>query len=197
MRSYCRKMEKRLIIFIDSGDTLVDESTEIRKIPGGVVYEAEFVDGALETLRQLKEKGYRIALVADGLQESFERVYGKDFLKNDFEALAISEIVGEEKPSAKMFMTAMKKMGLQETDKNRILMVGNNLKRDILGANHFGIQSALMKWSPRYSMVPEMKDETPDYYVDNPLELLILAETLEEELRKQESRDDKEDNSCF
>ena len=179
-------MKKRLILFIDSGDTLVDESTEIRKISGGVVYEAEFIDGALEALRQLKEKGYRMALVADGLAESFERIYGKNFLENYFEAQVFSEIVGEEKPSAKMFITAMEKMGLRETDKDRILMTGNNLKRDILGANRFGIRSALMRWSPRYPMIPETEEETPDYYVDSPRKLLNLAEKLEEELKKKE-----------
>ncbi|MBQ7370309.1 MAG: HAD family hydrolase, partial [Blautia sp.] len=69
--------KKRLIIFIDSGDTLVDESSEIRKVPGGVVYEASLVPGAADALRELKAQGYRIALVADGLTESFYHSYGK------------------------------------------------------------------------------------------------------------------------
>lgn len=74
---------------------------------------------------------------------------------------------------------AMEKMGLQESDKDRILMIGNNLKRDILGANQFGIRSVLMRWSPRYPIIPETEDETPDYYVDSPRKLVNLVERLE------------------
>ena len=65
---------KGLILFIDSGDTLVDESTEIRD-DTGVVVQAELIPGAAEAVRTLWRQGYRIALVADGLRASFDRIY--------------------------------------------------------------------------------------------------------------------------
>lgn len=55
-----RKEERNLIIFTDSGDTLIDEGSEVRKEEGGVVYAAEFIPGAEETLRELKARGYRM-----------------------------------------------------------------------------------------------------------------------------------------
>ena len=174
---------KHLIIFIDSGDTLVDESTEVRKVPNGVVYDASLAPGASETIRQLKKAGYTIALVADGLAESFRRVYSMHFDELPFDAMAISEEVGEEKPSPRMFEAAMDQLGLTPADKSRILMVGNNLSRDIIGANRFGIRSALMAWSPRYRMEPESAEETPDYRLENVPQLLKLAAKLEEEYR--------------
>ena len=177
--------KKRLIIFIDSGDTLVDESSEIRKVPGGVVYEASLVPGAADALRELKAQGYRIALVADGLTESFYHSYGKDFPEMPFDVMAISEEVGEEKPSLKMFQRAMDLLGLADSDKSRILMVGNNIRRDIVGAKRFGIRSALMTWSTRYCMEPEGREETPEHRLKNPLELLGLAEKLERELEAE------------
>ena len=69
--------ERNLIIFTDSGDTLIDEGSEVRKEEGGVVYAAEFIPGAEETLRELKARGYRMVLVADGLKESFDRIYAQ------------------------------------------------------------------------------------------------------------------------
>ena len=57
---------RNAIIFLDSGDTLVDESTEVR-IKGDVVDHAEFFPGIKEVLFQLKNAGFRVALVAGGL----------------------------------------------------------------------------------------------------------------------------------
>ena len=62
---------KKLIIFTDSGDTLIDEATQIRD-ERGIVLRADFIPGAGETLRQLHDEGYIIALVADGECESFD-----------------------------------------------------------------------------------------------------------------------------
>lgn len=47
--------EKKLIIFIDSGDTLVDESTEYRKEGSEVVERALLIPGAKQALLALKE----------------------------------------------------------------------------------------------------------------------------------------------
>lgn len=176
---------KNLIIFIDSGDTLIDEGSEVRKVKGGVVYEAEFIPGAKEMVKELKARGYRLALVADGLKESFDRMYAQHQMEDIFEKRAVSEIVGEDKPSAKMFRTAMELMGLKEEDKNRIIMVGNNIKRDIVGANRFGIHSVLLTWSPRYDMTPMTEEETPEYRIEEPMRLLELVEKLEKSYGEQ------------
>ena len=73
----------------------------------------------------------------------------------------------------------MERLGLTEHDKERIVMVGNNLKRDVLGAKRFGIRSVLLSWSPRYDMVPSCEEETPDYVISRPEELLELANRLD------------------
>lgn len=174
-------MEKKLIIFTDSGDTIIDEGTEVRNEEKIVVH-AETIPGAAETLRKLHEEGYRICMVADGEEQSFTNVYIENGLGDCFHTRTISEIVGRQKPSARMFKDAMKQNGLTKKDKNRIIMVGNNCKRDIKGANRFGITSVLLDWSPRYCMVPANKRETPDYIIHKPEELLALVEELEKKL---------------
>lgn len=75
------KQDKQLVIFIDSGDTIIDESTEIRN-EEGIVIHADTIPGAAETLRTLYESGYTIALVADGELQSFRNVYEENGLGN-------------------------------------------------------------------------------------------------------------------
>ncbi len=174
--------DKKLIIFTDSGDTIINEGTEVREVAEGVVYNADCIEEAKETMLNLYDEGYTIALVADGLVESFDNVLEQNGLNHIFTKRAISESVGVEKPAALMFETAMKELGLEEKDKKRIVMIGNNLKRDILGANKFGITSILLEWSPRYNMIPETEEETPDYTVSMPSELLPLLKKLNDTL---------------
>ena len=88
-------MSKKLIVFIDSGDTLVNEGTEYRNEGSPIVQSCELIDGAKELLLTLKERGYTIELVADGYTQSFDNSYGQHGLKNIFDARTISEEVGE------------------------------------------------------------------------------------------------------
>lgn len=173
--------KKELIVFIDSGDTLVDESTEVRD-EKGVVLEAELFPGAKETLQTLHKAGYRIALVADGLEVSFRNIYRQHGLEDCFEVRAISEIVGAEKPSPLMFLSAMEQMQLGEKDKKRIVMIGNNLERDIRGANEMGFWSILAGYSPRYRMEPECPEEEPDFVAKEPSQIMELVEEIERKL---------------
>lgn len=182
--------EKRIILFTDCGDTIINESTEVRKVQYGVVYHAECIPGAKETLLAIKEAGHTIALVADGLAESFHNVMEENGLAQVFDSWTISEEVGIEKPAAAMFEDAMEKLGLTEEDKGRIVMIGNNIKRDIVGAKRFGIGSVLLTWSPRYNMEAETPEEEPDYRISKPEELLELINRLEG------MGHDKKSNTC-
>lgn len=173
-------MSKNLIIFTDSGDTIIDEGSQV--FDGrGIVTDAALIPGAGEVLKALHKEDYRIALVADGEWESFQNVYRKNGLGCCFEEWIVSEIVGEQKPAASMFSTAMEKMKLTDADKPYIVMIGNNLKKDVAGANRFGLTSIWLDWSPRYFHSIEEPDWQPDYTVKTPEELKKLIDKLEEE----------------
>ena len=171
-------MKPRLIIFTDIGDTIIDESTEVRRKPEGVVYHAQCIPGAKETMLELYRRGYVIAMMADGLVESFHNTMRENGLDHIFRTETISETLGVEKPAPIMFQAAMDSLHLTSADKGRVIMVGNNIKRDVAGANRFGIRSVLMSWSPRYGYEPSAPDETPAFCLRSPEELLPLAEKL-------------------
>ena len=126
--------------------------------------------------------------MADGEWESFRNVYRENGLGYCFEEWIVSEVVGEEKPARSMFDTAMEKMGLTEADKPFIVMIGNNLKKDIVGANRYGITSVWLDWSPRYFHTVEEPDWQPDYTVKTPKELKALLEKLEEKCGEKKER---------
>ncbi len=173
-------MSKNLIIFTDSGDTIIDEATQVYD-DKEIVQRADFIPGAGEVLETLYQEGYRIALVADGEWDSFQNVYRENGLGKCFEQWIVSEVVGEQKPARSMFDTAMDKMGLTEADKPFIVMIGNNLKKDIAGANRYGITSIWLDWSPRYFHEEEQPDWHPDYTVKTPAELKELIVKLEQQ----------------
>jgi putative hydrolase of the HAD superfamily len=177
-------MAKELIVFIDCGDTIVDESTQVFADNGDVL-RADFIPGAGEMLTQLHEEGYRLALVADGQTASFQNIFRELGFSHIFEAWVTSEAVGASKPDERMFKTAMEKMGLTREDSGRIVMIGNNVKRDVLGANRMGITSILLSFSPRYVMHPEMPDQVPDYVAAMPCEIPELIHMLERQVKNR------------
>jgi len=177
-------MKKNLIVFIDSGDTIVDEASEVYNENGDVL-KADMITGAHEMIMNLYESGYRISLVADGRDASFRNVYEHFGLMHIFEGWIVSEEQKVCKPHPLMFQRAMEVLGLEEKDKHRIVMIGNNLKRDIVGANQMGITSILLSYSPRYVMQPECKEEIPDYVAAMPCEIPPLLEQLDLQVKNK------------
>jgi putative hydrolase of the HAD superfamily len=171
-----------LAVCLDCGDTLVDEATEI-KDEHGVVVQAELIPGAADMAQKLKRRGYPLALVADGPVSTFRNILTAYDLFHLFDALAISEEVGVDKPAPKMFTYALDQLNLAAKDYGRVIMVGNNLPRDIKGANALGLISVWLDWAPRRSKVPADDSEVPQYTIKTPAELLPLIERLEDERR--------------
>ena len=175
------KNKKKIILFLDSGDTFVDESTEIYD-ENGIVIKADLIEGAKDFLNTVYKDNFTIALVADGEYASFENVYKSYGLWHVFDKNIVSSDVGIQKPSKLMFETAMKELNLNEEDKYRIVMIGNNLRKDILGANNMNIISIWMNWSQRYYSVARDNNEKADYEVKSTKELLSLIYELENKL---------------
>jgi putative hydrolase of the HAD superfamily len=173
---------KRLIIFIDSGDTIIDEGTEIRD-EQDVVVKANVIQGADKMIKTLYDKGYTLVLVADGLAQSFKNILVQNGIYDCFKAFICSENIRACKPSPRMFKAAMGALELEESDIHRIVMVGNNLSRDIKGANDMGITSIHLAWTPRYPKNPRDISESPDYTIYEPLELIELVEKLNDSLK--------------
>jgi len=163
-----------LAICFDCGDTLADEGTEV-KDAAGVTLRADLIPGAADVVRELKRRGYPLALVADGPAATFHNVLTQHGLYDCFDAFAISEQVGVEKPDPRMFVHALEQLGIRPEDYGRVMMVGNNLARDIKGANALGIIGVWLDWAPRRSKTPADTSEIPRYTIKTLDALLNLS----------------------
>ena len=82
-----------------------------------------------------------------------------------------------------MFDAALAAAGLTRADAWRTVMVGNNLSRDIRGANALGIPSIFMACSSLRTHMPADPAEVPHYKIGSPEELPALLDELEFLLR--------------
>ena len=167
-----------LAICFDSGDTIIDEATEI-KDETETTLQAELIPGADKVLYELKRQGYKLALIADGPVGTFRNTLTQHGLYDLFDVYSISEEIGVDKPASRMFINALEQLSIQQEDYDRVVMVGNHLARDIKGANQLGIISVWLDWAPRRSKVPTDESEVPQYTIKTPLELLSVIESLE------------------
>lgn len=168
-------------IFFDSGDTIVDEGTEIKDATGTAL-RAELIPGAADTVRALKTQGYCLALVADGPAGTFYNTLGPPGVLALFDTLAISGLVGAEKPDSVIFQHAFQQLKITPAEYGQVVMVGNNLSRDIKGANALGLISVWLDWAPRRSKIPADASEQPCYTIKTPPELLSLIARIEASL---------------
>jgi putative hydrolase of the HAD superfamily len=178
-------MSHRIIaLLFDLGDTIMDESTEV-KDAGGTTLAAELIPGMADTLRGFKAVGHRLALVADARPNTPTNVLRQHDLLDLFETMAISEVVGAaagvtsiDKPDPRIFRAALDALGILEADYGRVVMVGNNLERDIVGANRLALISVFFHWNERRRTQPLTADEMPCHTVTSAQELIELVARL-------------------
>jgi putative hydrolase of the HAD superfamily len=168
-----------LAICFDFGDTLADEATE-NKDETFTTLRADLLPGAADLVRTLKRRGYKLALVADGRPGTYLNVLSLHGLYDLFEVHTISEQLGIEKPHPRMFTHTLDQLSISLEDYGRTLMVGNNLERDVSGANEVGMISVWLDWAPRRSKIPADDSQKPRYTIKTPLELLDVIDHIEQ-----------------
>ena len=164
-------------VLFDLGDVIMQEETEVRDEQRNTL-RAELVPGMDEAMRTLKSRGHRFGLVADTRLKTAWNVLHQHDLYELFEALAISEQVRCEKPDPRIFRVALDALKIAPRDYPRVVMVGNNLVRDVRGGNQLGLISVWFHWNDRYLPDPDFID-TPSYEVHNASELVELIERIE------------------
>ena len=101
--------------------------------------EAAFLlDGAEELLTELSNK-FEMILLTNGLTRVQNKRFEKAKMSRFFKKIIISEEVGFKKPQKEIFELALN--DIQHNNKNDILMIGDNLRSDILGGINFGVDT--------------------------------------------------------
>ncbi len=165
-------------LLFDLGDTLALEETEV-KDEDETTLRAELVPGMADALRYFKAQGHRLALAADARPGTPANILRQHGLYDLFDAVAVSEVIGASKPDPRLFRVALDALGVTAKDYGRVVMVGNNLERDIAGANRLGLISVFFHINERRRTRPLADDEIPRHTVTGAPELVALVERLD------------------
>jgi len=166
-------------ILLDLGDTIMQERTE-QKDETATTQSADLFPGMAQLLRDLHARRYPLALVADTRPGTYRNVLHQHGLFDLFDAFAISEELATSKPDPRMFHHALGALRIPEPEWPNVAMVGNNLARDIRGANALGLISVHIVWNERYPTAPADDAERPRHVVRSAAELDRLIQAYAE-----------------
>lgn len=125
-------------------------------------------DGVVETLKTLKEEGYKLAIVTSKLKKVAKM--GTELTKIDefFDVFVGHDDVKEHKPNPESLLLAMAKLGSKPEE---TMMIGDNF-HDINAAKAAGTVSVGVAWSIRGREYIESYH--PDYVIDSIQDLLEI-----------------------
>lgn len=107
------------------------------------------VPHAFDVLHILKERGYRLFILSNGFRELQYRKMKSAGLDPFFRKIILSDDIGLLKPDPRFFHFAL---SATQSLPRECLMIGDNLRTDILGAHHAGIDQ--LYFNPRRMPIP-------------------------------------------
>lgn len=135
------------------------------------------VDGGVEVIRGLHERGYKLGIISNLIGENEVPDWlEEDGLDQYFDAVVLSSVCGLRKPCFEIYQLAAKEMGVELAD---CVSVADNIKRDIPGAKRAGVGCNIIFSSPEKKHPVEFTEETrPDAVIEDFREILDLLPPL-------------------
>ena len=101
----------------------------------------QLFEGIVEMLEKLSLT-HKLYIASNGIGITQHTRLKNNNLNKYFDKIFISEEIGSKKPDREFFDIILKEIGVE--DKGEVLMIGDTLTSDILGANTVGIDSCLV-----------------------------------------------------
>lgn len=133
-------------VLFDFGDTLVTETDIATPM---LLAELHVVDGAYRVLEELS-KDYILAVVSnthDADDSVVTAALARVGLDTYFKTVVTSVTAGHAKPDVRIYQEALSRVNMTA---DQVVMVGDRLDTDVLGANRAGILSVFHRWNDRY-----------------------------------------------
>jgi putative hydrolase of the HAD superfamily len=137
-------------------------------------------DQAEVTLRALSVRGYRLALISNATDDPLiQRLVDRLGFREWFELAYTSAGVGLRKPHPAIFEKVVGQWGFSPSE---VVMVGDTLRFDILGAHNAGLKGILAGWDlyPDYDAGPD--HVVPDATAESLPQLVALLAELDSHL---------------
>ena len=137
-------------------------------------FRLQLYSGVEDTIWQLRPK-YHLAIVSDGQTAyAIPEMHAVGLLKH-FDPIIISGHFGYRKPDDRLFKGALTAMKMESSE---VLFVGNDMYRDIYGAQRLGIKTVFFKSNQG---TQEKVGVKPDYIIYNFPELLNAIRFFEDQ----------------
>jgi HAD superfamily hydrolase (TIGR02253 family) len=130
--------------------------------------------GVVDTLRELKQKGFRLGVVSDGYRvKAWMRLNGAG-LDSYFDAVVTYEDTGKRKPSKEPFLRICDELKVRPEE---CLMLGDWPERDVQGGRLAGMKTCLAKYG-------QMQETRADYQIESFSNLLEVVDSCNAEHTK-------------
>jgi len=129
---------REYLLGIGAAEGLVDELVTMRRdSTRGLLVPRP---GAVETLAQLRDRGYRVGLITV-CSEDVPDVWGDTAFPNLFDATVFSCSVGLRKPDPRIYELACEQLGVEPAE---AIFVGDGANDELAGAQRLGMQAVLI-----------------------------------------------------
>ena len=137
------------------------------------LYENSVYPGIPELLQTLKEKGKHLVVATSKPEEYSIKIIEHFGLSKYFDFVCGSLMDESRSKKSEVIAYALERCGLDEEDKNRVLMVGDRF-HDIEGAKQNGLKSCGVLFG--YGSRTELEDAGADYIVKDVMDLYKVIE---------------------
>lgn len=133
---------------------------------------------ALSTLQQLREAGFRLGMITNAANEAnVNRLIDRFALRPYFEVILISAVEKIRKPDSRIYARLINQMGVPA---GAMVMVGDTLTADILGAQNAGLQAVwINRRADRAENRAVLQAITPDAVITSLSELPAVLQSIE------------------
>jgi HAD superfamily hydrolase (TIGR01662 family) len=138
-------------------------------------------DEAGDTLQELSQRGYRLALISNATDDPLiQRLVDRFGFRRWFEVTLTSAGVGLRKPHPGIFEKVLSRWGFSPS---QVVMIGDTLRFDIAGARNYGMKGVLAAWDlyPDYDAGAD--HIIPDATADSLPQLVELISHMDDQLR--------------
>lgn len=122
----------------------VDSSTFAQAFAEDYIIESpkksKLYPNTLNALKYLKNKNYQLYLLTNGFLEVQKVKIRESKIEPFFQRMITSEEAGFQKPDKRIFEYAIQEIN---AEKDKCIMIGDDIENDIMGAQNFGIDSVL------------------------------------------------------
>jgi len=127
--------------------------------------------GIAEAVRQLMERGVKLGIVTSKNRSSTIRGLQSGSLDNLFEVLVTADDVESPKPDPEPVRLALEQL---DTEAEETVFVGDS-PHDLVAGRAAGVATAAVLWTPFRR--EQLALHRPDYWIENPAQLVELAST--------------------